>query len=155
LARKYKDNNKYIVIGLDSVLGESDPETRNQHALDIKKILLEKYGDKSELSSKYITKYYEDIIKYIKDNNKIGVIEGGSVGNIDLIGKLKGRVIVRRTAKIKCYIRAVIRDCKNPDWLAGLSFAGKLKRYIHVAIKRTEIFRNDEIDKFMTALDKK
>ena len=41
--RKYRDNPDYIVIGLDSILSDKDPDTMNDEILELREILLKKY----------------------------------------------------------------------------------------------------------------
>ena len=91
--RKYKNNKDYIVIGFDSISSDKDPDTMNNYILELRKILLKKYND---LTLDEIT-YYDDIIDFIKKNNKKGIIEGGHLTHIDDVKKLKGTVIVKRT----------------------------------------------------------
>jgi hypothetical protein len=149
---KYRTNGEYIVIGLDSIFGDMDSDTRNQETNEIKQTLVRRYG---ELDKNNIAEYYYDMVEYIRVKNKKGIIEGGFINEINLIPKLKGEVIVKRTAKIKCYYRSVIRDCKNPDWLIGLNFWGKVKRYLHVAKRRKKIFSDSrKVDNFINALEK-
>ena len=35
--REYKDNNDYIVIGLDSILSDKDPDSMNKEILELRK----------------------------------------------------------------------------------------------------------------------
>ena len=41
--RKYRDNKDYIVIGLDSLYDDNDPNTLNDDIKELRKILIKKY----------------------------------------------------------------------------------------------------------------
>lgn len=149
--KKYRNNKNYIVIGLDSISSDKDPDTLNNDVIKLRKILSKKYKsiDSNNLD------FYDDIIAFIKKENKKGIIEGGSISNINDISKLKGTVIVKRTARFKCYYRAAYRDFKNPAWRVGLNKWGLVKRFFHCFKRRFHhIFRQKNIEDFIDRLEK-
>jgi len=148
--KKYRNNSDYIVIGLDSIKSDMDPDTINEYILELRKILLNKYND---LTLDEIN-YYDDIVKFIKEKNKKGIIEGGNIIHISNISKLKGLVIVKRTARFKCYYRSSYRDFKNPAWRVGLSKWGLIKRFFYCFKRRFHhIFKQKHIEKFIDRLE--
>lgn len=147
---KYRNNPDYIVIGLDSISSDNDPNTINEDILELRKVLLKKYKD---LTFDEIN-YYDDIVDFIKNKNKKGIIEGGPIANIEDISKLKGTVIVKRTARFKCYYRSAYRDFKNPAWRVGLNKLGLIKRFFHCFKRRFHhIFRQKHIEEFIDRLE--
>lgn len=147
---KYHNNKNYIVIGFDSLSKDNDPDTLNEDVLELRNILLKKYGDITEDE----TFYYDDIVSFIKDRHKRGIIEGGHLTHMD-IKKFKGTVIVKRTARLKCYLRSAWRDFKNPAWRKGLSKFGLIKRFIHCYRRRFHhIFPQRYIEEFIEKLEK-
>lgn len=150
LSKIYKNKKEYIVIGLDSIYSDNDTDTLNENVLELRKILLKKYKNLE------ITKnmcYYQDIVDFIVSKNKKGIIEGGFLLNIEDISKLKGTVIVKRTARFKCFYRAVYRDFKNPTFRIGLTKLGLIKRFTHVFRRRFNIlYRQKNIERFITNL---
>lgn len=152
LGLKYANDEDYIVIGLDSIFGDKDPATRNKHTAAMKMILAKKYGtDFGSQIQEFLPKYYEEILSYIGKDN--GVIEGGLLCNGGLINVLRGKILVKRTAKIKCYYRSVIRDLRNPEWSAGPNSIYKIKRFIHVLWRRIKLFDTTKIDNFINSLE--
>ena len=98
--------------------------------------------------------YYLDIVSFIQIKNKKGIIEGGQLADIDDVSKLKGSIIVKRTARFKCYYRAAYRDFKNPAWRIGLNRWGLVKRLIHCFKRRFHhVFRQKYIEKFINKLE--
>ena len=75
--------------------------------------------------------YYDDIVNFIKKKKKKGIIEGGHITHVDDISKIKGTIIVKRTARFKCYYRSAWRDFKNPAWRVDLNKWGLVKRFFH------------------------
>ncbi len=148
--RKYKDNSDYVVIGLDSLYDDNDPNTLNDDIKELRKILIKKYKklEKEEML------YYNDMIEFILSKNKKGIIEGGHLMHLEKISDFKGTVIVKRTARIKCYLRASLRDYRNPVWRKGLNRWGLVKRFFHCYKRRFHhIFRQDYVEKFIDKLD--
>ena len=148
---KYKNNKDYIVIGFDSISSDNDPNTMNDDVKSLREVLLKKYKDLTLDKMNY----YDDIVEFIKSKNKKGIIEGGEIANIDFISKLRGTIIVKRTARFKCFYRAVYRDYKNPIWREGLNRLGLIKRFFHCFKRRFHhIFRQKHIENFIEELEK-
>lgn len=93
------------------------------------------------------------MIKFIKDKDKKGIIEGENLIKMD-IETFKGSVVVKRTARLKCYLRSAWRDYNNPAWRKGLNKIGLIKRFIHCYRRRFHhIFRQKHIEEFIEKLD--
>ena len=70
------------------------------------------------------------------------------------IKRFKGIVIVKRTARLKCYIRSAWRDFKNPAWRKGLSKFGLIKRFFHCYKRRFHhIFPQKYVEEFIENLE--
>ena len=148
--RKYRDNPNYIVIGFDSISSDMDPHTMNNDIIKLRKILLKKYNS---LALDEIV-YYDDIVNFIKKQNKKGIIEGGHLMHIDEISNFKGTVIVKRTARFKCYYRSAYRDFKNSAWRVGLNRWGLIKRLFHCFKRRFHhVFTQNYVEKFIDRLE--
>ena len=114
-------------------------------------MLLEKFSD---LTNVDVMDYYEYIVDFIKCKNKKGIIEGGQITHIDDISKIKGTIIVKRTARFKCYYRSAWRDFKNPAWRIGLNKWGLIKRFFYCFKRRFHhVFRQDYIVQFINKID--
>lgn len=98
--------------------------------------------------------YYDSIIKFIKSKNKKGVIVGGHITHVSNLSKLKGTIIVKRTARIKCSYRAIIRDIKNSVYKKKKSFYKKIKRDIYCLRRVKLIKRQAYIEKFIDRLER-
>ena len=148
--RKYRDNDEYIVIGYDSIFSDKDPYTMNTEILELREILLNKYkGFKLDEVD-----CYDDIVMFIKKKKKKGIIEGGHIVKINDISKIKGTVVVKRTARFKCYYRSAYRDFKNPAWRVGLTKWGLIKRFFHCFKRRFHhVFRQGYIEDFINKLE--
>ena len=145
---KYHNNKDYVVIGFDSLSQDNDPDTLNDDIIELRSILLKKYGDITEDE----IFYYDDMVNFIKNKHKKGIIEGGHLIHMD-IEKFKGTVIVKRTARLKCYLRSAWRDYKNPAWRKGLSKIGLIKRFFHCYKRRFHhIFSQKYIEEFIEKL---
>ena len=146
---KYYNNNDYIVIGIDSLYTNNDPNTLNDDVLELRKVLLDNYGN----IDKDVAFLYDDIIKFIKNKHRKGIIEGGGLTSID-IQQFKGTVIVKRTARLKCYLRSAWRDYKNPVWRKGLNKFSLIKRFLHCYKRRFHhIFPQKHIEEFIEKLE--
>lgn len=149
-SRKYRDNKDYIVIGLDSLYDDNDPNTLNDDIKELRKILIKKYKklEKDEML------YYNDMIEFILSKNKKGIIEGGHLMHMKNISDFKGTVIVKRTPRIKCYLRASLRDYRNPVWRKGLNKWGLIKRFFHCYKRRFHhIFKQNYVEQFIIKLE--
>ena len=148
-AKQFINNNKYIVIGLDSVYNDNDPNTKNEYVLEVRELLLKKY---KKLENN-ISLYYDDIIKYIKQKNKIGIIEGMN-STIEDISIFKGTILVKRTSRFKCYYRSAMRDFKNPVWRKGLNKWGLIKRFFTCFKRRFKlVYRHKNIEDIINKLE--
>ena len=146
---KYHNNKDYVVIGFDSLSQDNDSDTLNDDIIELRSILLKKYGDITEDE----IFYYDDMVNFIKNKHKKGIIEGGHLIHMD-IEKFKGTVIVKRTARLKCYLRSAWRDYKNPAWRKGLSKIGLIKRFFHCYKRRFHhIFPQKYIENFIQKLE--
>lgn len=148
--KKYRNDKDYIVIGLDSIGTDMDPETLNDDVLELRKILKKKYNS---LNLDEIT-YYDDIVKFIQKKCKKGVIEGGHLVHMEDISHFKGVVIVKRTARFKCYYRSAYRDFKNPAWRKWLNQWGLIKRFFYCFKRRFHhVFHQKYVEKFIARLE--
>lgn len=146
-AKQFINDDSYIIIALDSI---NDPNTINKDVIEVRKILLKKYKE----LEKYISLYYEDIVKYIKDKNKKGIIEGMN-SNIKDVSIFKGTIIVKRTARFKCYYRSALRDFRNPVWREGLNRWGLIKRFFKCFKRRFPlVYRQRDIEDIILKLEK-
>lgn len=144
-----------VVIHLDWVFdgkGEFDDEEEND-SRKVREILLKKYKD-LEPDKYFEEKYYDEIVNYINKSKKVGYIEGGSIAEIKDISKIKGTIIVKRTPILKCFIRVVKRDYKNPYFRKGLNRWGLIKRFIHVVKRRKKMFKSyKNIENFILQIE--
>lgn len=148
--RKYRSDKNYIVIGFDSISSDNDPDTLNDDVIELRKILLKKHKT-LKMDESF---YYDDIVNYIKTKNKKGIIEGGHLMHISDIAKFRGTIIVKRTARFKCYYRSAYRDYKNPVWRVGLSRFGLFKRFIHCFKRRFHhVFHQHHVEDFILKLE--
>ena len=132
-----------VVIHLDWVFdgkGEFDDKEEND-SKKVREILLKKYKE-LDVDKYFEEKYYDVIVDYIKKTKKVGYIEGGSISDINDISKIKGTIIVKRTPILKCFIRVVKRDYKNPYFRKGLNRIGLIKRFFHVVKRRKKMFKS-------------
>lgn len=150
---KSVNEKKSIIIHLDWVFdGKGEFEGEND-SIKVRDILLKKYKT-LDIDRYFEEKYYDEIIKYIKKSNKTGYIEGNAIAEIKDLSKIKGTVIVKRTPILKCFIRVVKRDYKNPYFRKGLNRWGLIKRYIHVVKRRKKIFKTyKNIEGFILKLE--
>ena len=139
---KYMNDEDYIVINCDRLL-ELPGGKEHKELSKIRDLLKKKYGVIQEGEEFY--RQYIDIINYIKNKNKKALIEGNIIQDITLITNLKGKVIVKRTAKVKSFIRAVKRDYKN-EYFMKLEIEkygkfGKITRFFKIVKRRKKIFK--------------
>lgn len=148
--RKYRNNPNYIIIGLDSLYNDNDPNTLNNDIKELRKILLNKY--KTLKSDEML--YYDDMVDFIQSRNKKGIIEGGHLMHLDNISNFKCTIIVKRTARFKCFYRSAYRDYKNPVWRVGLNKWGLIKRFFHCYKRRFHhVFRQNYVEEFIYKLE--
>ena len=107
-------------------------------------MLIKKYG-KIVVGKEFIYSY-NDIILYIKEKKKKAIIEGNIIQDITPITQLKGKVIVKRTAIIKSFIRSIKRDYPNKYFLDKEiekhgKILGRFYRLNNIINRRKNIFK--------------
>jgi len=142
LSLKYLSDDNYIVINCDKLFELPSIENEDKELTKIRDMLKEKYGTIKD--GKEFIKCYNDIIEYILDKKKKCIIEGNVIQDI-LPELLKGKIIVKRTAIFKSYIRAVKRDYKN-EYFMNLEkeenkYLYKLTRLCKISKRRSNIFK--------------
>ena len=156
---KYINDDNYIVINCDRLLELPENNIYEDKELSIiRKMLKDKYG--KILEGKYFINCYNDIIEYIKYKKKKALIEGNIIQDIEPITLLKGKVIVKRTGIIKCFIRTIKRDYPN-EYFMKLEIEkhgkilGKFYRFKNIVIRRKNIFKiYHDIEKIIDELEK-
>jgi len=89
MANKYRNNEEYIVISLDCLYKGQDKENSNIHVEIINQFIKEKFPEKNNFE--YFNEYYNIILEYIKQQEKIGVIEGQQIYRYIDINNIKGK----------------------------------------------------------------
>ena len=151
LSFKYIDNDNYIVINCDRLLELPSNEKEDKELSSIRNMLKKKYNT-IPTDSKFIN-CYNDIVNYILNKNKTGVIEGNILRDIDF-KSLRGKVIIKRTAIFKSFIRAVKRDYKNNYFMQKEKekhhYFYKITRFYKITKRRKSIFKEaKDIDKII------
>ena len=150
-SKKYLNDNDYIVINCDRLLELPTTEKEDKELATIRDILKDKYGSIKE-GEEFIN-CYNDIVDYILKKNKTALIEGNIIRDIDP-KLLKGKIIIKRTAVLKSFIRAVKRDYKN-EYFMNLEkekhkYFYKLTRLFKITKRRKSIFKEaKEINNIM------
>ena len=139
---KFLNDNKYLVINTDRLYDLPCEDINNNDIDKVKEFLINKYG---EIKNNIVFKdYYNSIIEFSSLRNKILVIEGNSLLDMD-ISNLRGTLIVKRTAVKKCYKRAVKRDYNNKYFMEEEKkkhkYLYRLTRYINISKRRKKIFK--------------
>ena len=153
---KYINDDRYIVINCDRLLELPSSEKEDKELTKIRNMLKEKYG--TIKTGKDFINCYNDIIQYIMDKKKKALIEGKIIQDIDS-ELLKGKIIVKRTAVFKSFIRAVKRDYKN-EYFMNLEkekhkYFYKLTRFYKIILRRKSIFKQaKEIEDIIDILEK-
>ena len=120
-------------------------------------MLQQKYG-KLNIDDDF-TKCYIDIVEYILNKKKGGLIEGNVIQSVNP-KDLKGSVIVKRTAVYKSFKRAVKRDYKNKYFMniekKKHKYFYKLTRLYKIRKRRKSVFKQaKEIERIIDDLDSK
>ena len=142
---KYINDENYIVINCDRLLELPDDVCNEDVELpEIRNMLIKKYG-KIVVGKEFIYSY-NDIILYIKEKKKKAIIEGNIIQDITPITQLKGKVIVKRTAIIKSFIRSIKRDYPNKYFLDKEiekhgKILGRFYRLNNIINRRKNIFK--------------
>ena len=151
---KYIDDDDYIVINCDRLFELPSTEKEDKELANIRKMLNDKYG-KLNMNDDF-TNCYNDIVEYILNKNKKGLIEGNVIQNIDP-KQLKGKIIIKRTASYKSFKRAVKRDYQN-EYFMNLEkekhkYLYKLTRLYKIRKRRKSVFKQaKDIEQIMYKL---
>ena len=151
---KYIDDDDYIVINCDRLFELPSNEKEDKELTNIRKMFNDKYG-KLNMNDDF-TNCYNDIVKYILNKNKKGLIEGNVIQNIDP-KQLKGKIIIKRTASYKSFKRAVKRDYQN-EYFMNLEkekhkYMYKLTRLYKIRKRRKSVFKQaKDIEQIMNKL---
>ena len=153
---KYINDDNYIVINCDRLLELPCEEQEDKYLSEIRDMLKNKYD--SIESSENLVNCYNDIVNYILDKDKIALLEGNLIQDIDP-NLLKGKIIIKRTAVIKSFKRAVKRDYKNKYFMKiekeKHKYTYRITRLYKITKRRKSVFKQaKEIDKIMNKLDK-
>ncbi len=148
-------NKEYIVVNCDRLFELPCDEKEDKELIHIRKMLKEKYGDIK--MDDCFDSYYYDIVKYILDKKKKGLIEGNVIQDMNP-KELKGTIIIKRTSSLKSYMRAVKRDYKN-EYFMNLEkkehkYLYRITRFFKISKRRKSVFiQAKEIEKIMNELD--
>ena len=148
---KYIDDDDYIVINCDRLFELPCNEKEDKELANIRKMLNNKYG-KLNINEDF-TNCYKDIVKYILNKNKKGLIEGNIIQDINP-KNLKGKIVIKRTSAYKSYKRAVKRDYQN-EYFMNLEkgkhkYLYKLTRFYKIRKRRKSVFKQaKEIEQIM------
>ena len=151
---KYIDDDDYVVINCDRLFELPSTEKEDKELANIRKMLNDKYG-KLNMNDDF-TNCYNDIVEYILNKNKKGLIEGNVIQNIDP-KQLKGKIIIKRTASYKSFKRAVKRDYQN-EYFMNLEkekhkYLYKLTRLYKIRKRRKSVFKQaKDIEQIMNKL---
>ena len=151
---KYIDDDDYIVINCDRLFELPSTEKEDKELANIRKMLNDKYG-KLNMNDDF-TNCYNDIVEYILNKSKKGLIEGNVIQNIDP-KQLKGKIIIKRTASYKSFKRAVKRDYQN-EYFMNLEkekhkYLYKLTRLYKIRKRRKSVFKQaKDIEQIMNKL---
>ena len=153
-----KDNlEECVVIHLDPVFTvEGNP--KHDYSTEVRNLLLDNFGSPLLPDKYFEEKYYPIIVDYLKNSQKEGYIEGGSLAEIKDISQIKGVVIVKRTGVFKCFLRVLKRDYHNEYFMKeAIQKYGKLGKFMrlkNVIKRRKKIFKTyHEIEKFIERLE--
>ena len=154
---RYIDNDNYIVINCDRLFELPSKEKEDKELSKIRNMLQQKYA-KLNIDDDF-TKCYIDIVEYILNKNKGGLIEGNVIQSVNP-KYLKGSVIIKRTAVYKSFKRAVKRDYKNEYFMniekKKHKYFYKLTRLYKIRKRRKSVFKQaKEIERIIDYLDSK
>ena len=151
---KYIDDDDYIVINCDRLFELPSTEKEDKELTNIRNMLNDKYG-KLNIDDDF-TNCYNDIVNYILNKNKKGLIEGNVIQNINP-KQLNGTIIIKRTASYKSFKRAVKRDYQN-EYFMNLEkekhkYLYKLTRLYKIRKRRKSVFKQaKDIEQIMNKL---
>ena len=153
---KYIDDDNYIVINCDRLFELPSTEKEDKELTNIRKMLNDKYG-KLNMNDDF-TDCYNDIVEYILNKNKKGIIEGNVIQDINP-ELLKGKIVIKRTAAYKSYKQAVKRDYHN-EYFMNLEkeqhkHIYKLTRLYKIKKRRKSVFKQSkDIEQIMDKLER-
>lgn len=158
---KDSDNN-CAVIHLDPLFSANNAQSQDKdykYTNEMRSILVDKYGKKLDPDKYFESDYYLLIVNYLKNTNKTGYIEGGSISEIENVNKIIGSVVVKRTGVFKCFIRAIKRDYNNNYFMKQeIELHGKFAKIVRlykVIKRRKKIFKTYHyIEQFIERLEK-
>ncbi len=154
---KYINDDDYIVINCDRLFELPENDAKEDKELPIIRDMLKKKYGEIKAGHEFIN-YYNDIVAYIKNKNKKALIEGNAIQDIEPTKQLKGKVIVKRTGVIKCFIRTIKRDYPN-EYFMKLEVEkhgklGKVYRFKNIIKRRKKIFQTyHNIENIIDILD--
>ena len=152
----YIDNDDYIVINCDRLFDLPCDEKEDKELKIIKEMLKTKYGQLN--TDDDFTNCYNDIVTYILGKNKKGLLEGNVIQDMDP-RNLKGKIIIKRTASYKSYLRAVKRDYQNAYFMnqekEKHKYLYRITRFHKIRKRRKSVFKQaKDIEKIMDDLEK-
>ena len=152
---EYIKDDDYIVVNGDGLLELPTDEKEDKELINIRKRLKDKFGTIEE-GEKFVD-CYNEIVDYILSKKKKGLIEGNIIQDMDPL-LLKGTVVVKRTAVLKSFIRAVKRDYKNKYFMnlekKQHKYLYKLTRLYKISKRRLSVFKQaKEIEKIIDKLE--
>jgi Adenylate kinase and related kinases len=145
---KFLKNYNYIVIDTDDLKWNNS--TDNKNSLELRKILIDKYGNNIFDLFTDFNIIYKEILDYYKDSNKTLVIDSAQYRNLrkEDIDLLKGKIIIMRTCIDVCYERCVNRwKIKTKNYTEE-----DLNRYENKKLKMYEWYKSLNI--FIEDIDK-
>lgn len=151
----YISNDNYIVVNCDRLFELPSDEQEDKELSTIRNMLKKKYGELP--TGKEFLHCYTDIIEYILSKNKKALIEWNVIQSIDP-KCLKGKIIVKRTAVFKSFIRTVKRDYHNQYFMnlekEKHKYLYKLIRLYKITKRRFNVFKTaKEIEKIIEYLE--
>lgn len=151
----YIKNDDYIVVNCDRLFELPSDEQEDKELSTIRNMLKKKYEQLP--TGKEFLHCYTDITEYILSKNKKALIEWNVIQSIDP-KRLKGKIIVKRTAVFKSFIRAVKRDYQNQYFMElekeKHKYLYKLTRLYKITKRRMNIFKTaKEIEKIIECLE--
>lgn len=158
LGNMKESDESCIVIHLDPLFIEAGNKY-HKYSSEVRKILLDKYGEELKPDLYFEENYYQEIIKYLKKHHKTSYIEGGSIAEIKNASKIIGTVIIKRTGVFKCFIRTLKRDYNNEYYMSlAVKKYGKLAKIYRlrdVIKRRKKIFKTyHKIENFIEKIEK-
>lgn len=109
--QKYLNSDNYLIIDTDTIF--SNGKVHNRYEAELKEIFSKKYSSEwKDRKEKFLENFdycYEFILKYLENETKTIVIDTAQFRCMKDISKLKGELIIIRTAVDNCYNRCIQR----------------------------------------------